>query len=98
MALSGSAHLSELPLLLLLRLLGPQRVLERHLYLHGNSVKGSQRRGQLLLRGRVAFERVIGQLHFVDALSRSIVPSFLLQRENSTWSETARTLNERHHG
>uniref|UniRef100_A0A3P8WQ61 Uncharacterized protein n=1 Tax=Cynoglossus semilaevis TaxID=244447 RepID=A0A3P8WQ61_CYNSE len=36
------AHLSKLPLLLLLRLFGPQRVFKSHVHLHGSRVKRSR--------------------------------------------------------
>lgn len=70
----NAAHLSELPLLLLLRLFGPQRIPEHAVCLHGNGVvRPRQRRRRL-----VAFQRVVGQLHLVDALSRPVIASLLL--------------------
>lgn len=70
-------HLSELPLLLLLRFSGLERILEAPLHLHASRLIGCWKWSRC---GRLAFDWIARQLDLADALSCSIISSFLLPR------------------
>lgn len=82
----SKTHLSELPLLLLLRLSGLERVLEATLHLHASRLVGCRKWRWC---GRLAFDWIIGELNLTDALSCPIISSFLLPgRKHTLQDET----------
>lgn len=70
-------HLSQLPLLLLLRLFGLERILEATLCLRASRLVGCWERRRW---GLLAFDWIAAQLNLTDALSRPVISSFLLPR------------------